>query len=148
MMDYLQPCPHLQCKTGWTKCLLYQKGIDEELSCTTEAKPIITGAGGKTLADTLLGFCKIDYLPRRTILAFSQDICPACEQATNDDAIRLARAAYTVRPDMFRMTTAFTGSFDISCKYQSTAKLYLCVPTTTLAISQLLMFIFSAHRRE
>ena len=64
MMDYLQPCSHLQCKTGWTKCLLYQKGIDEELSCTTEAKPIITGAGGKTLADTLLGFCKIDYLPK------------------------------------------------------------------------------------
>ena len=64
MMDYLQPCSHLQCKTGWTKCLLYQKGIDEELSCTTEAKPIITGAGGNTLADTLLGFCKIDYLPK------------------------------------------------------------------------------------
>ena len=47
--------------------MLYQKGVDEGLSCPADAKHRITGAGRKTLADTILGFCKIDCLPNTAV---------------------------------------------------------------------------------
>ena len=49
-----------QCQTDWTNCVWYQKGIDEELSCPPDAKRGITEVCCKTLADFLLGFCKIE----------------------------------------------------------------------------------------
>ena len=70
MADLLQPStsdPHLQYHTDWTKCVLYQKGVDEELSCPADVMHSITGACCKTLADNLLGFCKINSLPNTTI---------------------------------------------------------------------------------
>ena len=70
VMYPLQLCTsgtHLQCQIDWTKYVLYQKGMDEELSCPADAKHSITGAGCQTLADKLIGFCNIDYLPNTTI---------------------------------------------------------------------------------
>ena len=53
----------LQYQTNWTKCVWYEKGINEELSCPEDGKhSILTIASCKTLADNLLGFCKIDSL--------------------------------------------------------------------------------------
>ena len=73
-VDPLQPCTsgtHLQCQTDWTKCVLYQIGIDEELSCPADAKhssiDSITGTCCNTLADNPIGFFKIDYLPKTTM---------------------------------------------------------------------------------
>ena len=47
--------------------MLFQKGIDEELSYPADARHIITGAGCKTLANNPLGFCKFASLPKTTI---------------------------------------------------------------------------------
>ena len=99
--------------------MLYQRGIDEELSCPADATHSITGAGCNTIADTLLGFFKI----RDVLLAFNQDLGPACEQSTDDDAIQLAMAANTGRRDMLKMKPAFSGSFDSNCKYHRTSQL-------------------------
>ena len=70
----------------------------------------------------------------RRVSCFQSGPCPSCEQAA--DAIHLVRAAHTVRRYMVNRQTAFSGSFETNCKYQ------------TSWASQLLMFNFSACRRE
>ncbi len=67
VVDPLQPSTsgrHTQCQTDWTKCVLCQKDIPEELRCPADAKRSIKGVGYKTLADNLFGFSKIDSLPK------------------------------------------------------------------------------------
>ena len=105
------------------------------------------------------------------LLALSQDLGSAlqkaCGQDADDDAIHLARAANIVRLDMLKIKTAFSGSFDTYCQEDSVPHTltglvgmvlngsnirdqpnHLCIPAPTLAISQLLVFNFSARRRE
>ena len=107
---------------------------------------------------------------RDVLLAFNQDLGSAlqkaCGQDADDDAIHLARAANIVRRDMLKMKTAFSGSFDTYCQEDSVPHTltglvgmvlngsnirdqpnHQCIPAPTLAISQLLMFNFSARRR-
>ena len=67
VVDPLQPSTsgtHTQCQTDWTKCVLCQKDIPEELRCPADAKRSIKGVCYKTLADNLFGFSKIDSLPK------------------------------------------------------------------------------------
>ena len=108
---------------------------------------------------------------RDVLLAFNQDLGSAlqkaCGQDADDDAIHLARAANIVRRDMLKIKTAFSGSFDTYCQEDSVPHTltglvgmvlngsnirdqpnHLCIPVPTLAISQLLVFNFSARRRE
>ena len=76
--------------------MLYQKGIDEELSCPADAKHSITGTCCKTLADNLLGCCLIDYLPNTTVDVANMDVGDGvqatfqCNRAKWHDYCRLA----------------------------------------------------------
>ena len=99
VVDPLQQCTsgtHLRCQTDWKKCVLYQKGIDEELSCPADAKHSITGTCCKTLTDNLLGCCLIDYLPNTTVDVANTDDGDGvqatfqCNRATWHDYCRLA----------------------------------------------------------
>ena len=47
---------------------------------------------------------------RYVLLAFSQDVCPACEQAADDDAIHVARAADIGRQDTLKAERAFSAT--------------------------------------
>ena len=107
---------------------------------------------------------------RDVLLAFNQDLGSAlqkaCGQDADDDAIHLARAVNIVRRDMLKIKTASIGSFDTYCQEDSVPHTltglvgmvlngsnirdqpnHLCIPAPTLAISQLLVFNFSARRR-
>jgi len=60
---------------------------------------------------------------RDVLLAFSGDVGSAlrkvCDSDYDDDAICLARAAKTVRKDMLKLQSTFTGTFDKDCQVKS-----------------------------
>lgn len=60
---------------------------------------------------------------RDVMLIFNNDIgcalTKACQHDSDTDAICLARAAKIVRRDMFKLKTAFKGSFETKCQEES-----------------------------
>lgn len=73
----------------------------------------------------------------RNVLVFNKDVGPAirnaCEHDAYSDAIDLARAANTIRRDIFNKKTSFTGIFDKECHESS-------VPSSSVALGSIILY--------
>ena len=72
----LHPCTygtHLQYQTYWTKCVLCEKDIREELRCPEDAMRSIKGVGSEKLADNPHRFSNIRSFPMTIDVAHHHD---------------------------------------------------------------------------